>query len=146
VIADDTVAAFERYNVLSRRELEARFEVWVEQYAVTANIEAETARSIAKTMLLPAAIRYATEVSAGGVDALSAELRPLIESFVAKIGELEAANIYPDEVEGLELAEYARDNQLAKMHEVREVADALELIVADDLWPLPKYSEILFIK
>ncbi len=146
VVADDTVAAFEKYNVLSKRELEARFEVWVEQYAALANIEAETARSIAKTMLLPAAIRYAIEVDAAGVGGISSELEPLINGFVEKIGELEQANIYPDGIEGLELAEYARDKQLAKMAEVREVADALELIVADDLWPLPKYSEILFIK
>jgi glutamine synthetase len=146
VISADTVAAFEKYNVLSKRELEARFEVWVEQYLVTANIEAETARSIAKTMLLPAAIRYAAEVDAARVSGISSELKPLIEQFVARIGELEAANLYPDGLEGLELAEYARDNQLAKMAEVREIADALELIVADDLWPLPKYSEILFIK
>jgi glutamine synthetase len=146
VISDATVAAFEKYNVLSRRELEARFEVWVEQYLVTANIEAETARSIAKTMLLPAAIRYAAEVEVAGIEAVNGELKPLIEQFVARIGELEAANLYPDGLEGLELAEYARDNQLAKMAEVREIADALELIVADDLWPLPKYSEILFIK
>ena len=146
VVADDTVAAFEKYNVLSKRELEARFEVWVEQYAALANIEAETARTIAKTMLLPAAIRYAIEVDAAGVGGISSELEPLINSFVEKIGELEQANIYPDGIEGLELAEYARDEQLAKMAEVREVADALELIVADDLWPLPKYSEILFIK
>ena len=146
VIAPDTVAAFEKYNVLSKRELEARFEVWVEQYSVRANIEAETARSIAKTMLLPAAIRYAAEVDAAGVEGIAAELKLLIEDFVARIGELEEANVYPDGIEGLDLAEYARDKQLAKMHEVREVADALELIVADDLWPLPKYSEILFIK
>ncbi|MCB0874763.1 MAG: glutamine synthetase III [Solirubrobacterales bacterium] len=146
VVADDTVAAFEKYNVLSKRELEARFEVWVEQYAVRANIEAETARAIAKTMLLPAAIRYAVEVDAAGVGGVSSELEPLITAFVEKIGELEQANVYPDGIEGLELAEYARDKQLAKMSEVREVADALELIVADDLWPLPKYSEILFIK
>ena len=146
VVADDTVAAFEKYNVLSKRELEARFEVWVEQYAALANIEAETARTIAKTMLLPAAIRYAIEVDAAGVGGISSELEPLINSFVEKIGELEQANIYPDGIGGLELAEYARDKQLAKMAEVREVADALELIVADDLWPLPKYSEILFIK
>ncbi len=146
VIAPETVAAFEKYNVLSRRELEARFEVWVEQYSVLANIEAETARSIAKTMLLPAAMRYAIEVDAAGVTGISAELKPLIEQFVSRIHELEEANIYPDGIEGLELAEYARDKQLAKMHEVREIADALELLVADDLWPLPKYSEILFIK
>jgi len=49
-------------------------------------------------------------------------------------------------MEGLELAEYARDHQLAAMHEVREVADQLEKVVADDLWPLPKYEEMLFIK
>jgi glutamine synthetase len=146
VTAPDTVAAFEKYNVLSKRELEARFEVWVEQYSVRANIEAETARSIAKTMLLPAAIRYANEVSAAGVEGVSADLRPQIERLVAKIAELEEANHYPDGIEGLELAEYARDKQIAKMAEVRDAADALELTVADDLWPLPKYSEILFIK
>ncbi|MEZ5073832.1 MAG: glutamine synthetase III [Solirubrobacterales bacterium] len=146
VVAPDTVAAFERYNVLSKRELEARFEVWVEQYSVRANIEAETARSIAKTMLLPAAIRYAAEVDAAGIAGVATELRSLIEQFVTTIQELERANVYPDGLGGLELAEYARDYQLARMAEVRKVADALELIVADDLWPLPKYSEILFIK
>ena len=55
MLADDTVAAFENYNVLSERELESRFEVWVEQYVIRANIEAETAADIARTMLLPAA-------------------------------------------------------------------------------------------
>ena len=46
----------------------------------------------------------------------------------------------------MELAIYARDNQLAAMAEVREVADKLEKVIADDLWPLPKYSEILFVR
>ena len=78
--------------------------------------------------------------------ALPTEMRALVEEFVDAIAELEEANDYPDGVEGLELAEYARDNQLAAMAEVREVADKLEKVVADDLWPLPKYSEILFIK
>ena len=49
-------------------------------------------------------------------------------------------------VEGLELAVYARDNQLTALARVRELGDQLEKVVADDLWPLPKYSEILFIK
>ena len=69
----------------------------------------------------------------------------LIDEFTAAITELEAANVHPD-TEGLELADYARDSQLAAMGRVREVADQLEKIVADDLWPLPKYSEMLFIK
>jgi glutamine synthetase len=49
-------------------------------------------------------------------------------------------------VEGLDLALYARDQQLTAMATVRELGDRLEKVVADDLWPLPKYSEILFIK
>ena len=146
VLADDTVSAFERYNVLSHRELESRFEVWTEQYVTRANIEAETAASIAKTMLLPAAIRYLAEAEAARVGALDGRVRPLAEELLEKIGELESANSYPDGAEGLELAEYARDNQLTAMAAVREVADRLEKEVADDLWPLPKYSEILFVR
>ena len=73
-------------------------------------------------------------------------MRPLAEELVEAIRALEAANVYPDGVEGLELAIYARDNQLAAMAKVREVADRLEKLVADDLWPLPKYSEILFVR
>jgi glutamine synthetase len=146
VLSEPTVAAFEKYEVLSHRELESRYEVWLEQYIITANIEAETAANIAKTMLLPAALRHVALVDAAGMDELAAEARSLAASFVEAIGELEAANSYPDGVEGLELAEYARDSQLAALARVREVGDELEKIVADDLWPLPKYSEILFIK
>jgi glutamine synthetase len=146
VLSEPTVAAFEKYEVLSHRELESRYEVWLEQYIITANIEAETAANIAKTMLLPAALRHVALVEAAGMDELAAEARSLTASFVERIGELEEANSYPDGVEGLELAEYARDSQLAALARVREVGDELEKIVADDLWPLPKYSEILFIK
>jgi len=146
VLSEPTVAAFEKYEVLSHRELESRYEVWLEQYIITANIEAETAANIAKTMLLPAALRQVALVEAAGMDELAADTRSLTASFVEAIGELEEANSYPDGAEGLELAEYARDNQLAAMARVREVGDELEKVVADDLWPLPKYSEILFIK
>ena len=58
---------------------------------------------------------------------------------------LEKANEDPG-LEGVALAEYFRDTVLPAMADVREVADRLERLVADDLWPLPKYSEILFIK
>jgi glutamine synthetase len=58
---------------------------------------------------------------------------------------LEKANGDPG-LEGMALAEYFRDTVLPAMSDVREVADRLERLVADDLWPLPKYSEILFIK
>jgi glutamine synthetase len=146
VIADDTVAAFENYDVMSKRELESRYDVWLEQYAMRANIEAEEAYSIAQTMILPAGLRQLGLISEAGVSALEGEVRELVDELVAGLGDLKQANSYPTEMEGLELAEYARDKQLATMARVRESADKLERIVADDLWPLPKYQEMLFIK
>ncbi len=146
VLADPTVSAFEKYEVLSRRELESRAEVWTEQYVIRANIEAETGASMARTMLLPAALRQVALEEAAGMDTLASETRSLVAEFVEAIGALEAANVYPDDVEGLDLAIYARDNQLTALERVRELGDALEKLVADDLWPLPKYAEILFIK
>jgi glutamine synthetase len=146
VLTDQTVRAFEKYDVLTHRELESRYEVWTEQYTMRANIEAETAASMARTMLLPAALRHVALVEAAGMEALASETRGLVSQFVEAIGELESANVYPDGVEGLDLAIHARDRQLTALEGVRELGDALEKVVADDLWPLAKYSEILFIK
>jgi glutamine synthetase len=111
-----------------------------------ANIEAETTEAIARTQLLPAALRYLALIDDAEISGLQDEVRPLVDDLIAAIGKLDKANQYPDGVEGLELAEYARDSQLTALATVRELADRLEKVVADDLWPLPKYSEILFIK
>jgi glutamine synthetase len=146
VLSDQTVQAFEKYEVLSHRELESRFEVWCEQYTIRSNIEAETAAMIARTMLLPAGLRHVAMVEAAGMEELATGARSLVSEFEEAITALEEANTYPDDVEGLDLAIYARDNQLTALERVRELGDQLEKTVADDLWPLPKYSEILFIK
>ncbi|HEY7949747.1 MAG TPA: glutamine synthetase III [Solirubrobacterales bacterium] len=146
VLSEQTVAAFENYKVLSKRELESRYEVWVEQYAIRANIEAETTYSIAKTMILPAALRYMALINEAGVaEGVASEVKRLIGGLTEALGELEAANADPG-LEGLEWAVHARDTQIAAMERVREAADKLEKVVADDLWPLPKYEEMLFIK
>ena len=145
VTSETTVEAFEKYNVLSRRELEARREVWTEQYATLANTEAETGQNIAKTMILPSAISYLALLDDADIDEIEDEVRDLANELVATIRKLEAANA-PVEFEGMELATYARDNQLTALAEVREAADKLERVVPDDLWPLPKYSEILFVR
>ena len=97
-------------------------------------------------MILPAALRYLQLGDGINIDGLNAERPRAGDELIDALGKLEEANVYPDGVEGLELAEYARDNQIAAMAEVREVADKLERVVADDLWPLPKYSEILFVR
>src|SRR5262245_29330003 len=146
MLAEQTIAAFESYSVLSKRELESRFEVAAEQYALRANIEAETTFSIGKTMILPAALRYLALIVEAGVSSLETGLRELIDELVGALDALEAANSEPAELEGIEGAIHARDKQLATMIAVREAADKLEKVVAADLWPLPKYEEMLFIK
>jgi glutamine synthetase len=147
VLAPDTVAAFEKYHVLNERELHSRYDVWIEQYALRANIESETAHTIAKTMILPAALRYLALINESGVaDGVAGEVRESLEAMGTALRALEEANAYPNELEGLDLAIHARDKQLAAMADVRAAADKLERIVADDLWPLPKYEEMLFIK
>jgi glutamine synthetase len=146
LVEHQTLQTFERYDVLSERELESRFEVFVEQYTTSVNIEAETAASIARTMLLPAAVRHLTELKTAGHDDLIAETQELVGEFHDAILALEKANVDHPAEEGLELAKYMRDTVIPAMEAVRAVADKLERIVADDLWPLPKYSEMLFIK
>jgi glutamine synthetase len=143
-----TVAAFKKYKVLSKRELESREEVFTEQYVTMINIEAETAASIARTMLLPAAVRHLTEIKASGLEELVGEVEPIVKELHFALLKLEDANLdenHPDASVHKE-AIYMRDTVITAMDDVRDVADRLERLVADDLWPLPKYSEMLFIK
>jgi glutamine synthetase len=151
LVEPTTVEVFSKYGVLSERELESRYEVFVEQYVTTVNIEGETAASIARTMLLPAAVQWAATIGGAGTSAgvgkLKSELEPLIDEFVDALFALETANRgHPEDGDVLAEAKYVQTTVLPAMQAVRDVADKLERIVPDDLWPLPKYSEILFIK
>jgi glutamine synthetase len=147
LIEGQTVGVFSDYGVLSERELHSRYDVFVETYVVKVNIEAETAAAIARTMLLPAAVRHLEQLKAAEVESLVEETEALVGEFVDAIKALEAANATHEGEEGsLDHAKYMRDTVLPAMDAVRSVADRLEKIVADDLWPLPKYEEMLFIK
>jgi glutamine synthetase len=151
LVSESTVGVFGKFNVLSERELEARFEVLAEQYATLVNIEGETAATIARTQLLPAAVRHLAMLRAAGdgittLESLAGEVGEMIEELTFAIRKLEEVNDHPEELEGIALAKYIRDSVIPAMDGVREVADRLERIVAEDLWPLPRYSEILFIK
>jgi glutamine synthetase len=147
LVDKQTVAAFKKYKVLSKRELESRLEVFTEQYAVKINIEAETAAQIARTMLLPAAVRHLNELKASGLEELVGEVEPLVKELHFALVKLEDANLKDNQPDGaMKWATYMRDTVIGAMDDVRDVADRLEKLVADDLWPLPKYSEMLFIK
>ncbi len=151
LVEPSTVEVFEKYDVLSERELESRYEVLVEQYVTTVNIEGETAAAIARTMLLPAAIQWYAVLDEAddnkGASRLKDELGALIDDFVDAVFALEAANRdHPADVSILDEAKYVQETVAGAMAAAREVADRLEKVVPDHLWPLPKYSEVLFIK
>ncbi|MEM8954954.1 MAG: glutamine synthetase III [Verrucomicrobiota bacterium] len=151
LVSDEVVELFEKYGVLSKVELESRHEIYAEQYCGVVNVEANIATEIAKTMIYPAAVRYLSEVSGAVSDAKAAGLEAstataetvagLVTSLETSIAELEAAH----GAAGEDPLAWA-SSVLPAMLKVREVVDTLEGVVADDLWPLPTYQEMLFIK
>ncbi len=147
MVAASTVKAFTKYKVLNKRELESRYEVASEQYVTILNIEAETAASVARTQLLPAATRHLAELRAAEVPVLIAETEALVNEFAEAIFALEKINdSHPHSGTLISHAKFMRDKVIPAMDATRSVADRLERIVADDLWPLPKYQEMLFIR
>jgi glutamine synthetase len=148
LVEKGTVALFKKYGVLSKRELESRHEVFLEQYSVKINIESETAASIARTQILPAAVRHLNELRMAGLEELVEEIEPAVKELHFALRGLEDVNLKDnqDDSKPEKWAAYMHDRVVPAMEDVREVADRLEKIVADDLWPLPKYSEMLFIK
>ena len=147
LVCDQTVALFSRYGVLSQRELEARHDVFAEQYVTKVHIEAATMASIARTMLLPATARHVTLLRDADLPEMATPIRAMLSELANAIDGLDAV-IRADNGRGEDLparAIYSRDQVISAMEAVRAWADRLEEVVADDLWPLPKYSEILFI-
>ena len=149
---------FEKYSVLSPRELESRAEVRTEQYFIKVNIEGETAARMARTMILPAAVRYLGEVlsahekagaagmSTTGLTATAEALSGLIDELSESLDRLDAQNreLGGDDVSSK--ANHMQENVIPAMAEVRAVVDRLEAVVPDDLWPLPTYRDMLFVK
>ena len=111
------MSLFSNYGVLSERELESRYEVFLEQYVTKLNIESETAASIARTMLLPAAARHLALLLEAQLTELAGESSELIDEFATAIKGLEAANLAENQPHGdvLEHAEYMRDKVIPAM-------------------------------
>ncbi|NLE85422.1 MAG: glutamine synthetase type III [Myxococcales bacterium] len=153
--SEETRALFDKHKVLSPRELASRYETYVEQYIKSILLEARIALRMAKTTILPAALRYQSELGAAAVNVKGAGLSPdltvltetteLVGALQAGIAKLAAA-IESEHEEGMAGALYCRDTVIPAMNAVRDAADKLETVIADDLWPLPTYQEMLFIK
>lgn len=147
---------YEGQGVLNKTELKARQEIYLEQYCKTLNTEANLVIRMARTIIYPAAVRYQNELASAAIS-LKTLAQPfdteVLKHVSEKVQELnQSVNHLEKHMEGrngaaedtLALAEFYCKKIIPAMNEVREVADALEIIVADDLWVLPSYQEILF--
>jgi len=149
------VELFTKYGVLTEAELKSREEIYLEQYAKTINTEANLVVRMATTIIFPAAMRYQSELAAAcaslkaighdykmaALEGVTDKLRSLQESATKldKLLEHEAKDTHAE-------AKYMCEKILPAMAEIRGYADALEAVVADDLWSLPSYQEMLFIR
>jgi glutamine synthetase len=155
LVSPKNIALFEKYGVLSEREMRSRYEIYMERYCKDINAEANSAVQIAKTMILPAGYRYQ-----GALVDTAYKLKSLGQS--VHIGTLDKltglVGIFEKNIEALEktLAHsgldiraevtHFHDHVIPAMAALREIADQIESILPDDLWPLPTYREMLFIK
>lgn len=159
LISKKSIALFGKYGVFSERELHSRYEILLENYKKTINIESQLTLQIANRQILPAAIRYQGQLAgaianlkAAGVtppktqSALLGEVTETIEELQEAIDKLTEAVDEQPEGDTLAHAKHSHELIIPAMLAVRTAADKLEGMVADDLWPLPTYQEMLFIK
>ncbi|EPR11697.1 glutamine synthetase III [Ruminiclostridium papyrosolvens] len=159
-IKDKNVAVFVKHGVLSNSEIESRYEILLENYVKTINIEALTMISMAKTELLPAAFKFSKDLSdtinsvkATGmsveVSAQSSvlkELSPVLSSFSSNINSLKKAieKASAEDTSALKQAEAFSKIVVPAMESLRADADKLEAIIPKDLYPFPCYADLLF--
>jgi glutamine synthetase len=158
VLKPDVVKTFEKYGVLNERELKARYEIALEQYIKTLNIEGQLMVLMANRYILPAALKYQGHVADSlaavkAAGATSKEARrtldgviKLTDEFKAKTDKLQDLLDHEGDGSAEKHAKYFRDKVIPAMTSLRETGDSLECIVPHDLWPLPTYREMLFIK
>ncbi|MBR9866283.1 MAG: glutamine synthetase type III [Oceanospirillales bacterium] len=145
----DVIELFSKTGVLTPVELASRFEVYAEQYVLAIEVEAKLVSEMATTMIYPAAISYLSKIASTGIQLDYSPAGAVAETASAMMASVEKLNAAL-ESEHFETTEahmtFLADEVRGLMDEVRASADKLETLVADDLWPLPKYREMLFIK
>jgi glutamine synthetase len=157
LVKPEVMRIFEKYKVLNAREIRARYEVNVETYCKTVNVEAQLMVLMANRYILPAALRYQKDVAesvaavrdAGGSAREAAKMldrvATLVDAFRVRTDRLAKALEHhtPDTYKH---AVYMRDEVVPAMNALRETGDQIELLVPHEIWPLPTYREMLFIK
>jgi glutamine synthetase len=157
LVQPDVVKIFEKYKVLSARELHARYEVAVETYTKTVNVEAQLMVLMANRYILPAALRYQKDVadsvrSVRDAAGATRESKKVLDKIIGLIDEFRVrtdrlAKALDRHVPDAEKhAKYIRDVVVPAMAELRETGDQIEVLIPHETWPLPTYREMLFVK
>lgn len=159
IMDKENVEVFKKHGVLTEAELHARTEILLESYSMSINIEAMTMLNMARRQILPACVKYSSvlanavvAVSSAGVEAgpqkeMLEGLCHLIATLKDDISKLEKKTEKAKEVaDATKQARVYRDEVIPAMLTLRKTADELETVVDADLWPIPIYAEMLFVK
>jgi glutamine synthetase len=157
LVKADVVRIFEKYRVLNARELHARYDVAVETYVKTVNVEAQLMVLMANRYILPAALKYQKDVAESvaavrGAGGSVKEAKKVLDRVTGLVDELRQrtdrlAKALDEHAPNAEKhAKFMRDTVVPAMTALRDTGDQIELVVPHELWPLPTYREMLFIK
>ena len=154
LVAPESMELFSHYGVFNEREMHSRYDIALEQYVLSISVEARLTLEMANTSILPAAMRYQTELAKNVSSLKKAGIEPdrtTLDEVTSAITELRAGigvlrtELAHDSADGVEKeAEHVGTKLLPAMSAVRVAADELEGLTADDLWPLATYQEMLF--
>jgi glutamine synthetase len=157
IVTPESIALFEKYKVLSEREVRSRYEIMVEHYNKTVNVEGQLMVLMASRYILPAALEYQKQVAqsvaavkaAGGKSVegkrLLTEVTSLSDQLKQRTTKLQRALDHPSD-DAVKHAKHFRDAVIPAMVSLRAAGDALENLIPHDTWPLATYREMLFIK
>lgn len=159
LLLEKNIKIYEKHGVLDRTELHSRYEIYLEQYSKSINIEALTMLDMAQRQIMPASIKYVTslaksintvkmayaEAEVSAQEELLKETSSLLAALKQQINNLQGVTAHAKDItDAYEQAVYYRDSVFTTMGELRQVADQLEEVVDANLWPFPAYSEMLF--
>jgi len=153
----DAIKLLEHFKILNEREVHARYEVFLENYNKTLNVEGQLMVLIANRYILPAALEYqrnigqsVAAVKAGGASSvqgkrLLSQYTKLVDKFKTQSDALAAALDHSNG-SAEKHAKYMRDKVVPAMNKLRETGDEIEVLTPHEIWPLPTYREMLFVK
>ncbi|MCG6533157.1 MAG: glutamine synthetase III [Syntrophales bacterium LBB04] len=157
-IDKETIRIFEKFKVLSRKELESRYEIYQEEYTKHVNIEAQTMVQMANKLYIPSISSFLQEqvgllaslqaigLKNPGVKKIVEELNKGLTAIYEKTEKLEKATSLAQAIEHADKRGLAfKDKVIPAMNELREAVDAMETITSSDYWPVPSYAEMLFL-